>query len=77
MMMGGQPGFLGPRGQAPPNQFLRQSPSPSAQSPASMGGMVTSPAMAPSPSGPQLTPVMPIGGPRSNGLGGKSNFTCV
>ena len=72
MMMGNQPGnFLGPRA-APPNQFLRQSPSPSAVSPVGMGNvgsnqMAVSPALVPSPSGSQLTPVMSAGPPRSNG----------
>lgn len=49
-------GFPGPRN-VTPNQFLRQSPSPSAPSPASLGGggptsnqMVPSPALVPSPS---------------------------
>lgn len=47
-------GFPGPRN-VTPNQFLRQSPSPSAPSPASLGApssnqMVPSPALVPSPS---------------------------
>ncbi|KAH0563940.1 mediator of RNA polymerase II transcription subunit 15-like [Cotesia glomerata] len=47
-------GFPGPRN-VTPNQFLRQSPSPSAPSPASLGAptsnqMVASPALVPSPS---------------------------
>lgn len=71
MIMGNQPGgFLGPRN-APPNQFLRQSPSPSAVSPVGMGNvnsiqMAVSPALVPSPNSSQLTPVM-SGPPRSNG----------
>lgn len=71
MIIGNQAGFLGPRN-APPNQFLRQSPSPSAVSPIGMGTvgsnqMAVSPALVPSPSGSQLTPVM-SGPPRSNGI---------
>ncbi|XP_026469289.1 mediator of RNA polymerase II transcription subunit 15-like isoform X2 [Ctenocephalides felis] len=49
--------FQGPR-QMPPNQFLHQSPSPSAPSPAGVGSsgnqMVASPALVPSPS-PQMS----------------------
>lgn len=63
-------GFLSTRN-APPNQFLRQSPSPSAVSPVGVGSvgsnqMAVSPALVPSPSSSQLTPVM-SGPPRSNG----------
>lgn len=68
MIIGNQQGsFLGPRN-APPNQFLRQSPSPSAVSPVGVGSnqMAVSPALVPSPSSSQLTPVM-SGPPRSNG----------
>ncbi|KAK6618937.1 hypothetical protein RUM44_003318 [Polyplax serrata] len=69
MIIGNQQGsFLGPRN-APPNQFLRQSPSPSAVSPVGVGSnqMAVSPALVPSPSSSQLTPVM-SGPPRSNGM---------
>ncbi|XP_043275644.1 mediator of RNA polymerase II transcription subunit 15-like [Venturia canescens] len=62
-------GFPGPRN-VTPNQFLRQSPSPSAPSPASLGApssnqMVPSPALVPSPS-PQHS--MMAGPQRSVGM---------
>lgn len=71
MILTTQPGsFLGARSAAP-NQFLRQSPSPSAVSPVGVGSvgsnqMAVSPALVPSPSSSQLTPVL-SGPPRSNG----------
>uniref|UniRef100_A0A6B2EAP3 Mediator of RNA polymerase II transcription subunit 15 n=1 Tax=Phlebotomus kandelakii TaxID=1109342 RepID=A0A6B2EAP3_9DIPT len=69
MMMSQQAGVFPGVRSVTPNQFLRQSPSPSVPSPASMGqphqqGMVPSPAMVPSPS-PQG---MPQGPPRSMGV---------
>lgn len=69
MMLGGQnTNFVGPR-TVTPNQFLRQSPTPPAQSPAGLppsNQMVSSPALVPSPN-QQLTPAM--GGPmRSVGM---------
>ncbi|GAB0095225.1 Mediator of RNA polymerase II transcription subunit 15 [Sergentomyia squamirostris] len=68
MMMNQQGGVFPGVRSVTPNQFLRQSPSPSVPSPASMGqphqqGMVPSPAMVPSPS-PQS---MVQGAPRSMG----------
>uniref|UniRef100_A0A1L8DHB7 Mediator of RNA polymerase II transcription subunit 15 n=2 Tax=Nyssomyia neivai TaxID=330878 RepID=A0A1L8DHB7_9DIPT len=69
MMMQQQGGVFPGVRSVTPNQFLRQSPSPSVPSPASMGqphqqGMVPSPAMVPSPS-PQS---MAQGPPRSMGV---------
>ncbi|XP_055683942.1 mediator of RNA polymerase II transcription subunit 15 isoform X1 [Lutzomyia longipalpis] len=69
MMMTQQGGVFPGVRSVTPNQFLRQSPSPSVPSPASMGqphqqGMVPSPAMVPSPS-PQS---MAQGPPRSMGV---------